>query len=48
MENKIKEIERLMMIHDDLEEKKKKIERMIKENLDKIQVLTKPKNKSDG
>ena len=28
----IKEIERLMMIHDDLYEKKKKIERLIKEN----------------
>ena len=32
MENKIKEIERLFIIHDDLEEKKKKIERLIKEN----------------
>ena len=44
MENKIKEIERLMMIHDDLDEKKKKIERLIKENLDKIQELTKKQN----
>ena len=32
MENKIKEIERLMMIHDDLDEKKKKIERLIQAN----------------
>ena len=32
MENKIKEIERLFIIHDDLDEKKKKIERLIKEN----------------
>ena len=32
MENEIKEIERLFIIHDDLDDKKKKIERLIKEN----------------
>jgi hypothetical protein len=32
MENKIKEIERLFIVHDDLTDKKKKIERLIKEN----------------
>ena len=32
MEYKLKEIERLFIIHDNLEEKKKKIERLIKEN----------------
>ena len=32
MENKLKEIERLFIIHDELNEKKKKIERLIKEN----------------
>ena len=41
MEKETIEIQRLMMIHDDLYEKKKKIERMIKENLDKIETLTK-------
>jgi hypothetical protein len=41
MEDKIKEFERLMMIHDDLDEKNKKIERLIQENLDKIKLLTK-------
>ena len=32
MEQEIREIERLFIIHDDLCEKKKKIERLIKEN----------------